>query len=222
MPKGLSKILLTLIAIAAVVFGYGSFTGNWGVDHKLVNEAGTQIKVIIDEAKKTESPTSTLTASVSVPIAAMSTTSTSQFKTNAFIKRVVDGDTLNVDLDGEGEFTVRLLGINTPETVDPRKPVECFGKEASNFAKELLNEKRVRLDADPQADERDKYGRLLRNVILEDERNFNKLMVSEGYAFAYTSFPQNAADKRELKKLEEEARLAGRGLWNPQTCNGKQ
>lgn len=138
--------------------------------------------------------------------------------TNALVTRVKDGDTLVVKLDGGEEATIRLLGVNTPETVDPRKPVECFGKQASDFTKSKLHDARVRLDADPQADERDKYGRLLRNLTLEDGTDFNALLIQEGYAYAYLSFPLDPERKRELKQLETEAKEAGRGLWGEGTC----
>ena len=143
--------------------------------------------------------------------------------TNAFVIRAVDGDTLVVTLDGEaGESHIRLLGMNSPETVDPRKPVECFGKEASAHIHELVDGKRVRLVADPQADERDKYNRLLRHVILEDGTDVNAAMVKDGYAYAYLSFPLNPQRRREIKKFEQEARSGQRGLWNPATCNGNK
>lgn len=139
---------------------------------------------------------------------------------NATVIRAVDGDTVLVELDAERnrEFKVRMLGVNTPESVDPRRPVECFGKEASNFTKKILDGKRVRLEEDPQADEHDKYGRLLRNVILEDGTDFNAKLIEDGYAQAYLSFPLNPARKTLLRRLEGEAKAAQRGLWNPQTC----
>jgi len=142
--------------------------------------------------------------------------------TNAFIVHAVDGDTLLARLDAEpGDVRIRLLGINTPETVDPRKPVECFGKEASAIMHNLVDGKRVLLVADVQADERDKYDRLLRNVHLDDGTDVNAMMVRDGYAYAYLSFPLNPLRKRELKKMQEDAKLSGRGLWNPNTCNGR-
>ncbi len=146
-------------------------------------------------------------------------TSSSTIQTNATVIRVVDGDTLAARLDGENkEFTVRLLGVNTPETVDPRKPVECFGKEASAFAKKSLTGKRIRLEADPLSDERDKYDRLLRKVITEEGIDFNAALVREGYAYAYLSFPLNPERKRELNLLQEEAKVNKRGLWSPEAC----
>ncbi|MCC7522793.1 thermonuclease family protein [Candidatus Uhrbacteria bacterium] len=140
--------------------------------------------------------------------------------TNAVITRVVDGDTVEARLDTGDEATVRLLGINTPETVDPRRPVECFGKEASNYMKQMVDGQRVRLDADTQADDIDKYGRLLRNIVLDDGTDINARMVRDGYAYAYIDFPLNKNRKAELVRLEEEARTAERGLWSQETCAG--
>lgn len=144
--------------------------------------------------------------------------------TNAEIVRVVDGDTFVAKLDNEeAEWTVRMLGINTPETVDPRKPVECFGKEASNRLKELLPAgSRILLVADPAADERDKYGRLLRNVFLADGTDVNAAMVLDGYAYAYLSFPLNQERKNELYNLEKEAEFLEKGLWSPKACKRKE
>lgn len=128
-----------------------------------------------------------------------------------------------VALDGSTEeFKIRLLGINTPESVDPRRPVQCFGKEASHYLQQWIEGRWVRLDPDPAADERDKYGRLLRNVVTEEGVDVNAKMVEEGYANAYVSFPQNKQRKAQLRRLEQEAKTAQRGLWNPSTCNGQK
>jgi micrococcal nuclease len=143
--------------------------------------------------------------------------------TNAFVVRDVDGDTIQARLDGDADdVKIRFLGVNTPESVDPRKPVECFGKEASKFTKEMLEGKRVRLDPDPQADEVDKYGRLLRNVVLEDGTDFNAMLVEQGYAYAYLDFPLNKQRKAQLAVLQKAAEAAKRGLWNPDTCHGQK
>lgn len=140
---------------------------------------------------------------------------------NATVTHVADGDTIEALRDGETEaIKIRLLGVNTPETVDPRRPVECFGKEASDFAKKTLDGQRVRLEEDSEADNVDKYGRFLRNVILKDGRNFNEVLVKEGYAYAYVSFPMSASYKATLRRLETEAKMELRGLWNPATCGG--
>ncbi len=88
------------------------------------------------------------------------------------VVKVIDGDTVDVLINGKTE-RLRLIGINTPETLDPRRPVECFGIEASNKAKELLTGKYVFLESDPSQGERDKYERLLRYVFLENGESFN-------------------------------------------------
>ncbi len=160
-------------------------------------------------------------SAVAATTTASNVTVSSTVQTNAFVVRAVDGDTLDAVLDGETvSVKIRLLGVNTPESVDPRRAVECFGKEASHFTASSTAQKRVRLVADPEADERDKYGRLLRNMILEDGTDFNAILVREGYAYAYISFPQNKQRKAELVRWQKEAEAAKRGLWNPQTCNG--
>jgi len=133
------------------------------------------------------------------------------------VVKVVDGDTISVNIDGKVE-TLRLIGINTPETVDPRKPVECFGREASNMAKELLTNKKVRLEGDTTQDERDKYQRLLRYVWLEDGTFFNKIMISDGYAYEYT-YNTPYKYQAEFKQAELEARMAKKGLWADGACS---
>ena len=135
------------------------------------------------------------------------------------VAEVVDGDTIKINIDGKIE-TLRLIGIDTPESVHPTKPVECFGKEASDKAKEILEGKRVRLENDPTQGERDKYNRLLRYIFLEDGMNFNKLMISEGYAFEYT-YGIAYKYQKEFKDAEKEAQENKKGLWSTETCNGE-
>lgn len=149
-----------------------------------------------------------------------STESTNQAtlaRSNSYkVIKVIDGDTVAVEINGKKE-TIRLIGINTPETVDPRKPVECFGIEASNRAKEILTGKRVKLEADSVVGERGKYGRLLRYVFLDDGTNFNKMMISEGYAYEYT-YNLSYKYQSEFRQAEKEAREAKRGLWADGAC----
>lgn len=135
------------------------------------------------------------------------------------VTQVVDGDTIKVLLNGQTE-TIRLIGLDTPETVDPRKTVQCFGKEASDKAKELLVGKQVVLEADSTQGERDKYDRLLRYVYLEDGTLFNKLMISEGYAHEYTYNSNPYKYQLDFKAAEQEARENKRGLWSATTCAG--
>jgi micrococcal nuclease len=131
--------------------------------------------------------------------------------------RVVDGDTTVVDLRGV-TTTVRLIGINTPETVDPRKPVQCFGKEASNEAKRILTGASVRVVQDPTQGAHDKYGRLLAYLFLPDGTLFNEHMVAAGFAYEYT---YNAPYKYQLqfKADQAQAQKNGLGLWAPGVCS---
>lgn len=127
------------------------------------------------------------------------------------VVKVVDGDTIDVQINGS-VFRVRLIGIDTPEVVDPRKPVACFGKEASDKAKEILNGTSVYLENDPTQSDKDKYQRLLRYVFLENETNFNQFMIEEGFAHEYTyDFPYKY--QQEFKNAEKDARENKKGLW---------
>lgn len=131
--------------------------------------------------------------------------------------KVVDGDTVTVETNGVRE-TIRIIGINTPETVDPRKPVECFGQEASARAHELLDNQTVILEADSTQGERDKYDRLLRYVFLSDGSDFGKQMISEGYAYEYTySTPYKY--QQDYKTSQSDAENARRGLWADSACS---
>ncbi len=132
--------------------------------------------------------------------------------------KVIDGDTVDVEISGKKE-TVRLIGMDTPETVDPRKPVQCFGREASSKAKEALVGEMVRLEADITQGERDKYKRLLRYVFLQDGTNFNKFMIAEGYAHEYTyNIPYKYQE--EFKEAELNAQKQKIGLWADNACSG--
>jgi micrococcal nuclease len=132
------------------------------------------------------------------------------------VAKVVDGDTITVVVSGKNE-TIRLIGINTPESVDPRKPVECFGKEASARAVELLTGHSVRLVSDPTQGERDKYNRLLRYIFRDDGLFFNERMIEEGYAYEYT-YAVPYQYQGEFKIAQEKAKTSGLGLWNINTC----
>lgn len=136
------------------------------------------------------------------------------------VTRVVDGDTLVVNINGVDE-KVRLIGINTPETVDPRKTVECFGKEASARMKELADGEVVRLESDDSQGTRDVYGRLLDYVYLEDGQMLNRKMVAEGYAYEYT-YMTPYKYQQDFRDVQNIARISARGLWSADTCNGKK
>ena len=127
----------------------------------------------------------------------------------ATVIRTVDGDTVIARFANGGEEKVRLLGVDTPEVVDPRKPVQCFGHVASAFTKARLLGKRVTLELDAEA--RDKYGRLLAYVIV-DGRRFDDELLKRGYA-RFLVIPPNGSHAREMLLEELDARAAGRGLW---------
>jgi len=135
------------------------------------------------------------------------------------IAGVTDGDTFKVEIDGVLE-SIRLIGIDTPETVDPRKPVQCFGKEASVKAHELLDGKRVRLESDTTQGDRDTYGRLLRYAYLEDGAMFNEQMIAEGYAHEYTYQSNPYQYQERFQEAERNAREGKKGLWADDTCGG--
>jgi micrococcal nuclease len=127
---------------------------------------------------------------------------------NVPVVRVIDGDTLAVRIDGRSE-DVRLIGIDTPETVKPGTPVQCFGPRASHFSKRLLEGRRVRLVFG--AERRDAYGRLLAYVYLR-RRFVNPILVRRGLARSLT-IPPNDRFAPLFRRLELSAARAGRGLW---------
>jgi len=132
----------------------------------------------------------------------------------ALVVRIIDGDTIVVDIGGT-EYKVRYIGMDTPETVDPRKPVQCFGKEASIKNTELVFGKIVRLEKD--VSDKDMYGRLLRYVWVVDVASSTEVMVNAelirlGYAQVST-YPPDVKYQKYLLSLQEEARADNLGLW---------
>ena len=136
--------------------------------------------------------------------------------TQGRVVSVTDGDTLKVSLNGTVE-TIRVIGIDTPETVHPTKPVECFGIEASNKAKELLAGKTVTVVTDPSQGTRDKYDRYLAYIILEDGSDFGEVMLRGGYAYEYT-YDIPYQNQSAYKKAEDTARTGETGLWADGAC----
>lgn len=145
----------------------------------------------------------------SPPIVAPTPTSAAG-KVRAAVVAVVDGDTIRVLLDGRN-VTVRYIGVDTPETVDPRRPVGCFGKEAAAYNAALVSGKTVELEKD--VSETDAFGRLLRYVWVGSEM-VNEQLVRDGYATAST-YPPDVRYQERFRELEAGARDASRGLWGP-------
>jgi endonuclease YncB( thermonuclease family) len=127
----------------------------------------------------------------------------------ARVQRVSDGDTFVATVRGRRE-RVRVIGVDTPESVSPNQPDEPFGEEASDFAKHHLDGETVRLAGD--AEPRDRYGRMLAYVWLEDGTFWNALLAAEGYAQQLT-VPPNVTYERLFRRLVAEARREDRGLW---------
>lgn len=127
------------------------------------------------------------------------------------ISEVIDGDTVVVRASGRTE-TVRLIGVDTPETKHPTKPIQCFGPEASAFTEHVLPKgTAVRLERDQEA--RDHFGRLLAYVYRADDGLFvNVELARRGYARALTIAP-NDAHARDVASAIAEARSQRRGLW---------
>jgi micrococcal nuclease len=126
------------------------------------------------------------------------------------VTNVVDGDTFKIE---SGE-TVRMIGIDTPETVHPSKPVQCYGKEASLKTQELIEGKEIKLEKD--VSEKDKYGRLLRYVYLGDIF-LNEYLVREGYAMS-SSYPPDIKYQDKFVGAQKKAQEENKGLWSPSAC----
>jgi micrococcal nuclease len=138
----------------------------------------------------------------------------------ARVSRVVDGDTLKVDIAGRTD-AVRVIGLDTPESVKPGTPVECFALRASAEAKRLLPVgAAVRLQADPTQAVRDRYGRVLAHVWLPDGTLYAERMIRGGFGihYVYGGVPSIYASR--LAAAEIAARVALTGLWAPSTCAG--
>lgn len=132
------------------------------------------------------------------------------------VTRFSDGDTITISMNGKNE-TIRFIGVDTPETHDPRKPVQCYGPAASAYTKNTITAagSKVRLAADPQSSDRDRYDRLLRYIYLPDGTLLNEKLIAEGYAFYYPYFPFTKSDS--FAAAQKQAQEAGKGLWS--NCN---
>jgi len=135
------------------------------------------------------------------------------------VTRVIDGDTIEI----EGGKKIRYIGINTPELHDPRKPIQCYGKEAMEENKRLVEGKTVELQKD--ISETDKYGRLLRYIFLYDPSAsssplfVNNYLINEGYAYAST-FPPDVKYADIFSNSQKQAMDNRKGLWKD--CKFKQ
>lgn len=132
-------------------------------------------------------------------------------KQSGTVTRVVDGDTLKVDING-AEETVRLIGIDTPELARSGKAAECFAKQAQTRLKSLAEGKSVILESDSSQADQDRYGRLLRYVLTTEGENLNLTMIKDGYAFEYT-YESPYQYQSEFKAAQKDAKAQSLGLW---------
>ncbi len=204
---------LILLTIPLIVFAHpgrtdasGCHTNRKTGDYHCHNTPKTEVKEVRIEARtsaKTE-------ARNDVSIPQEQTNSVNQEKLT--VKEIIDGDTIHLS-NGQ---KVRYIGVDTPETVHPSKPVQCFGKEASNKNKELVEGKEVRLEKD--VSETDRYDRLLRYVYVGDIF-INDYLVRNGYAYA-SSYPPDVKYQSLFLEAQKEARENQRGLWA--TCENNK
>jgi micrococcal nuclease len=165
---------------------------------------------MVDATSTAAPPRAAVTAAPSAPT---SSPSVGAARVRAEVVRVTDGDTIRVRIEGR-EYAVRYIGIDTPETVDPRQDVQCFGREASAFNTQLVAGRVVELEKD--VSETDQFGRLLRYVHV-DGAMVNEQLVRQGYARA-SSYPPDVRHEGRFRTLESEARASGAGLWAPGAC----
>jgi micrococcal nuclease len=130
------------------------------------------------------------------------------------ISRVIDGDTIEFNCNGKKE-KIRIIGIDTPETVHPRKPVECFGPEASKKMKEFALNKKVALKKSKTSNNRGRYGRLLRYIEING-KDIGAELIKQGYAFSYKKCSHDKF--KRYNQFEAEAKENAIGLWSD-TCN---
>ncbi len=126
---------------------------------------------------------------------------------------VLDGDTLVANVAGK-EVTVRLIGIDTPEVMDPRKPVQCYGPEASAKAKEILSNKEIYIEKEKAKGNYDKYGRVLAYAKFTDGTSYNQYMIENGFAKEYTFNKEKYKYQKEFKDAQKKAKKEKLGLWS--------
>jgi len=220
-------VALVLLFLPIVITAYAWTRKDWGVRTKVIITILCAIfllfGIISSEAseKEIESQKSAEVTLMNEDVIITPTlTPTGVPQVLYLVTEVVDGDTVRVSRD-EVVSTVRLIGIDTPETKDPRTTVQCFGHEATSYLKTLIEGKSVYLHKDLSQDDIDQYGRLLRYIVLEDGTEINKKMVSEGYAYEYT-YQVAYQYQNEYKSEQEQAKKQEKGLWAKNTCSGQR
>lgn len=216
------------LAVVAII-GTGALGGrDAGAERRPDAVAPQTSTTEVVHATTTVAPTTTAAPTTEAPATTSQPTTTASPPTTvvpsvprgtpAEVLEVVDGDTVKVDLGGI-KTSVRIIGIDTPETVHPSKPVQCFGPEASRRARELLDGQTVGVEYDGTQGRLDKYGRVLAFLWLPDGRLYTTVMLQEGLAKEYT-YSSGYKHRSEHLAAEQDARANGRGLWAASTCDG--
>lgn len=128
------------------------------------------------------------------------------------VLKIIDGDTISVEINGE-EKKIRILGINTPESVDPDRPVECYGIEASNYLKQWLGGSKIKIYYDRAKPKNDDYGRLLAYIMDSEQVDIGATLITKGYAKEYTYKNEWYAKQTQYRNLEKTAKDNSLGLW---------
>lgn len=198
------KKYIPLVFVAFIIFSLGFASSTLFAPKKVID----QNKNNLNQESPTQGQIKSYSTSQNL------NESQNQDQSQVLVKRVVDGDTIEI----EGGQKIRYIGIDTPETIHPDKPVQCFGIEASLKNKEMVEGKLVRLEKD--VSETDKYGRLLRYVYIGDTL-INDFLVRQGFANSST-YPPDIKYHDQFHKAEEEARGNNRGLWSNCPSGTKQ
>lgn len=135
------------------------------------------------------------------------------------VERVVDGDTIIIDIDGKSE-RVRLIGVDTPEVASRFTTEECFGAEASAFTAAALEQAYVYTMSDTTQADRDRFDRLLRYIFIDQDNNFNLRLIEEGFAYEYTYRSNAYRYQAEFRAAQSFAQTAQTGLWATNACRG--
>ena len=210
----MKKILIAGFAVILFTIAYFD-SGNFSEDtlHRIIQDsAPTESVQLADEISEIITPTDQNSTQQSITPSTETEIVEYQSVVKYQVVKVVDGDTVDVrGPDGETK-RLRLIGVDTPETVHPTKPVECFGKQASDFTRTTLFGQIVTLESDESQGAVDKYGRTLAYIILADGMNFNNFLIASGYAYEYTyNTPYRYQD--EFRSAQKLARENGDGLW---------
>lgn len=205
--RRIPKALKVTLAVIVALFLFGQAFGESAED---TDAAASDAAPPTAASTPSEQPP----AEAATPEPSSATTATRRPAADGYrVTDVVDGDTVKLTrLAGGGQVTVRVLGIDTPETRDTRRGVGCFGLEASAWANRLLQGKRVTIRTDATQDTRDRYGRLLTYITLPNGKDYSTVAARSGFA-KYYLYRTPVARTSKIQAAERSARAAGKGLW---------